>query len=175
METISFMSSLLTFYLKGEVAFEQNYVRLTIPNTILSLIPLGSRNKQISTGQIASVETNFKLRMKDFLVGLIVAFIGLSFFNDTFIGGLIFLIIGVGMCVSAFQTSVVINENSGQNETINFVVIEKAKAEQMAAQVNALISSRMDDTNVARQTDRSIDASASNTAAIIDAIKASKE
>ena len=43
MQPIQYMTSLLTFYLKGEIRQEQNFVNLKKPNTILSLIPLGAK------------------------------------------------------------------------------------------------------------------------------------
>ncbi|MFA5658900.1 MAG: hypothetical protein WC900_06410, partial [Oscillospiraceae bacterium] len=61
MGTITFMTSLLTFYLKGEIKSEQNFIKLKSPNTILSLIPLGAHKETLPTNQIASVETNFCL------------------------------------------------------------------------------------------------------------------
>ena len=43
MQKIEFMTSLLTFYLKGEISTEQNFLTLKVPNTILTLIPLGRK------------------------------------------------------------------------------------------------------------------------------------
>ena len=77
METISFMTSLLTFYLKGEIKQEQNFIRFKVPNTILTFIPLGSVKETVPINQISSVGTSFKLLFKSFLVGVILAFIGL--------------------------------------------------------------------------------------------------
>ena len=45
MNNITYMTGLLTFYLKGNISADQNFVRLKIPNTILSLIPLGAQER----------------------------------------------------------------------------------------------------------------------------------
>ncbi len=34
MEPIEYMTSLLTFYLKGEIKSEQNFINFKVPNTI---------------------------------------------------------------------------------------------------------------------------------------------
>ena len=47
MNNITYMTGLLTLYLKGNISADQNFVRLKIPNTILSLIPLGAQKENI--------------------------------------------------------------------------------------------------------------------------------
>ena len=61
MEKITFMTSLLTFYLKGVISRDKNFIKFRIPNTILGLIPLGSSKKTVAVNQIASVDTDFRL------------------------------------------------------------------------------------------------------------------
>lgn len=60
MEPIEYMTSLLTFYLKGEIKSEQNFINFKVPNTILGLIPLGARTSKLPVNQIASVSTIHK-------------------------------------------------------------------------------------------------------------------
>lgn len=43
MQPITYMTSLFTFYLKGEIKSEQNFISFKVPNTILGLIPLGPK------------------------------------------------------------------------------------------------------------------------------------
>ena len=45
-ENIPFMTSYLTFYLKGHIGIHSDHVDLTIPNTIFGLIPLGKQQSQ---------------------------------------------------------------------------------------------------------------------------------
>lgn len=47
MEAIKYMTSLLTFYIKGEIATEQNFLKIRLPNTVLALIPFGSRKYNV--------------------------------------------------------------------------------------------------------------------------------
>ena len=55
MKAIKYMTSLLTFYIKGEIATEQNFLKIRFPNTVLALIPLGSRKYNVPVAQISSV------------------------------------------------------------------------------------------------------------------------
>ena len=70
MKAIKYMTSLLTFYIKGEIATEQNFLKIRFPNTVLALIPLGSRKYNVPVAQISSVASNFKFDIKSFFVGL---------------------------------------------------------------------------------------------------------
>lgn len=144
MQKIEFMTSLLTFYLKGEISTEQNFLTLKVPNTILTLIPLGRKNDTIPVTQISSVSTDFKLLFKDFLIGFIL------------------LLIGVAMVINSFQTVLTIRTTSGEIKSASILIFEKSKAEQAASMINHIIGSRLDDTNNRvqgdRQTDRMVEA-----------------
>lgn len=58
MQPITYMTSLFTFYLKGEIKSEQNFISFKVPNTILGLIPLGAQTEKFTISQIASTATN---------------------------------------------------------------------------------------------------------------------
>lgn len=158
MEPIKYMTSLLTFYLKGEIRQEQNFVNLKKPNTILSLIPLGAKKDSIPVSQLSSVESNFKLHFGSLLLGLIFAIVGLCLFGKAFIVGLILLLIGANKAITAFETILTIKTTSGDVKEISFLIFEKSKAEEAEKQIRKIISDRLDDTNNRVQTDRIVDA-----------------
>lgn len=166
MESITFMTSLLTFYLKGKISHEQNFIKLSQPNTILTLIPLGSKKETIAISQIASVETSFKLVFKDFLLGVIAFFIGLGVMSDSVFTGLILMLTGAGMVINSFQTLLTINTTAGQTKLLSFLIFEKSKAELAADNINRLVSNRLDDTN----NRNIIAANNANTDRLVDAI-----
>ena len=58
MQPITYMTSLFTFYLQGEIKSEQNFISFKVPNTILGLIPLGAQTEKFTISQIASTATN---------------------------------------------------------------------------------------------------------------------
>jgi hypothetical protein len=158
MEPIKYMSSLLTFYLKGEISGDQNSVTFKTPNTILGLIPLGTQSDKIFVNQIASISTNFQLKFKSLLLGVIVAIVGLCFLKSFFILALILLILGANWIINAFEIYLVLSTTGNKTKQVNFFIFEKAKAELAEQQINALISNRMDDTNTRQQTNRIVDA-----------------
>ncbi|SEN93631.1 hypothetical protein SAMN04488496_1832, partial [Streptococcus equinus] len=85
----SFITSYLTFYLKASVALENNFIKVSNPNTVLKVIPLGAQNKTIPVEQISSVDDSFSLDFKSFVWGIIFAVIGFNMLGSSFIGGLI--------------------------------------------------------------------------------------
>ncbi|MBO6244118.1 MAG: hypothetical protein J6O41_06120 [Clostridia bacterium] len=158
MNTITFITSFLTFYLKGEISQEKNFVKFKIPNTILGLIPLGAHKKTIAVNQIASTDTDFRLLFKNLLIGIVVAIIGLASFSSSALAGLVVLALGVLIVLNSFQTELVVHQTSGQSLIVSFIIFEKSKAEEASEGINNLISTRMDETNTREQTDRVVDA-----------------
>lgn len=156
MEKIEFITSFLTFYLKGQILQEKNFIKFKIPNTILGFIPLGASNKTIPINQISSVDTSFKLLFKNFLIGLVVAIIGLSTIGAGI--GFIILLLGALIILNSFQTILAVNLTSNEQVLISFIIFEKAKAEQAETGINQLIANKLDDTNTREQTDRIVDA-----------------
>ena len=158
MENIKFMTSLLTFYLKGEISVDDKTVKLKNPNTILGLIPLGFYKRSIPVTQISTVEESFKLKFKSFLIGLIITFGGFSCFSSSIGGGIIFSLLGIGILLGSFESILLLSLTSGKTETASFFIFEKNKALQAEELINNTISGRLDDTNVTKNTDRVVDA-----------------
>lgn len=75
MQSIIFITNLLTFYIKGCIATEQNFLKIKYPNTLMRIIPCGSQVYNIPVEQISTVATNFRFSIKDFLGGLIFLYI----------------------------------------------------------------------------------------------------
>lgn len=164
MEPIKYMTSLLTFYLKGEIRQEQNFVNFKKPNTILSFIPLGAKKETIPVNQLSSVESNFKLHFGAFLLGAIITTIGTFLLSASFLLALIIILIGANKVISSFEIVLTIKTTSGDVKNIAFFIFEKSKAELAETQIRQIISDRLDDTNNRIQTDRQTDR-------IVDAIK----
>lgn len=137
---------------------EQSFVNFKKPNTILSLIPLGAKKESIPVSQLSSVESNFKLRFGSLLIGIIIAIFGLCLFSESFVAGLILLLVGVNQAITAFETILTVKTTAGDVKEISFLVFEKSKAEIAEKQIRQIISDRLDDTNNRVQTDRIVDA-----------------
>ena len=158
MQPVQYMTSLLTFYLKGEIQQEQNFVNLKTPNTVLGLIPLGAQKDSIPVSQLSSVESNFKLNFGSLIIGAIIALLGLGMIAESFIASLIIMLAGVNAAITAFETVLTIKTTSGDAKDISFLIFEKQKAELAEKQIKQIVSDRLDDTNNRVQTDRIVEA-----------------
>lgn len=170
MEPIVFMTSVPTFYMKGEISREGNFVKFKIPNTLLVFIPLGASSENIPITQISAVGIRAFFKLSYFLLGLLCGLFGLATTTYAFLFGLILLLLGVILVLSAPQCYLVTDLTSGRVITTSFTVFDRAKAAQAESMINALISERIDDTNVRTHTDRAIDGSKEQTDRIVDAI-----
>ena len=153
---ISFITSYLTFYLKGFVKCDNNFVEISCPNTILKLIPLGSLKKTFPIAQVSSVNSNFKVTLGSLLWGGLIALLGLGTLTSSFFLGLILAAVGVLMVLGSLQTAVYITV-AGNDYLIPIIFLEKAKAEQICSTIQAMIAKRYDDTNVRVHTEKSTD------------------
>ncbi|WP_294828104.1 hypothetical protein [uncultured Gemmiger sp.] len=170
MQPISYMTSLFTFYLKGEIKSEQSFISFKTPNTVLGLIPLGCREERYAVNQIASVVTNSRFR----LGYLVLGFFFMSGMTASPILFPICLLLAINFFVGMFQYNLVLTTTAGQVKIINFLIFDKQKANQAAEQINAMIAGRLDDTNNRQQAERIINANAQQTDRIVDAINSNK-
>lgn len=157
MQPIKYITSLLTFYLKGEIRLEQHFVNLKMPNTILHLIPLGAKKESIPVSHLASVESNFKLHFGSLLLGAILTVAGVILLSES-AAAFILILIGANIVISAFETVLCIKTTAGDIKEISFFIFQKSKANQAEIQIKQLISNRLDDTNNRAQTDRIVNA-----------------
>lgn len=158
MLTIKYITSILTFYLRGEISYDKNFVYLKKPNTILALIPLGAKKETIPVSQLSTVETNFKLSLKRLIIGLIITILGISFLSKEPFKSTIITIIGINNIITAFETILTIQTTSGDQKDISILIFEKAKADKVEGEIRKIISDRLDDTNNRAQTDRIVEA-----------------
>lgn len=159
----SFITSYLTFYLKAKIGLEGSMVKVSNPNTILKLIPLGSSNKTIPINQISSLDDSFKMDIKSFLWGIIFTGFGFNSLGTNFIVGLIIVLYGILTVLSSFQTYLNIYMTSGQSYHLSVVIFEKSKLLTCKETIENIIQKRYEDTNVAVHTEK-------QTNAIVDAL-----
>lgn len=154
----SFIVSYLTFYLKATVVLEGDFVKVSNPNTILKVIPLGTKNKTIPVAQIATVDDSFRLDFKPFIWGVVFTILGFSMMGGSFVGGLVLAAYGVLTVLSSFQTYLTLTFTSGGSYTVNAVVFEKENLLSCKETIEALIQHRYNNTNNTANTDRLIEA-----------------
>ncbi len=164
MESIIILTSLL---FKARIDFEKNFIKISKPNSILGFIPLGSKKITVAINQIASVGSNFKLLLKQFVVGIIETIVSFSLFKEYMGLGFIVLILGIITIINSFQVHINVNTTSGRIYYISAFVFQKSKIAEAEEAINKLIANRMDDTN-----NRKV--SEVQTSAIVNAIKERK-
>ena len=103
MKDIHYITSLLTFYLKGEISSDADFIRFKEPNTILGLIPLGAKNESVAVNQISTVQTNMKMKFGKLILGAFICLLALTSFRESFLLGLILLVIGANNVLDAFE------------------------------------------------------------------------
>lgn len=171
METITFMSSVITFYIKGEISAEQNFVKIKTRNR-LGLIPLNSVEERIPITQISLVGMIIRANSFFCVVGSLLTFVNLLILTEMpSFRCILLILLGIAMIICSLRKCLVIDLTSGRVIRIPFVVFEWDKANRAAALINDLISNRIDDTNVRIHTDRSIDDNREQTDRVVDAIK----
>ena len=171
MQTVEFITSYLTFYLKGKIQVDKNFVKFEIPNTILKLIPLGKASRSLPVNQISSVDDSFKLNFKSLLWGIFFLLLGLGMLGDNTFYGIVISIYAILTILSSFETILLVNSTSGAVTVISFVIFEKAKAIECKDRINLLITGHLSDTNVREQNMKLMDNADKNTEKIIDALK----
>lgn len=163
MQSVTYTASLLTFYLKGEITIEQNFITFKTPHTLLGLIPLGTNAEKIAVDQIASVTSNRRVHLVFLFLSILFwgsAIVGLSDMNRSgSLGALITcLLLGLIFLANAFEYNLVITTSDGLERRMNFLSFEKSKALQLEKALSTMVSNRLNDTNSRQQTDRIIEA-----------------
>jgi hypothetical protein len=137
-----FPFSLTHFFLKTKAALTDKRVAWERPTTILGIIPTGSQRDSIPLNSIASVGTRTALGIWRLLLGIILAILGLASIGNSPLGGLIWLILGVALILSAFQARLTVANNGGQRYSIYVPVTDRTKAQLLADQINTTLAAR---------------------------------
>lgn len=168
MTSYTYMSALLTFYIKGEIQVEETGIDFTIPNTFLKFIPLGTRTKNIPISQISSVDTSFRLNGSTLVTGIILFILGLMTSDaSTALFCLVFLALGIAEIISSLETVLVVNCTGHEGLVIVATVFDKQTIEDAGSAINATLRSRVFDTNFRTHAEASTDR-------IVDAINAAQ-
>lgn len=163
-EKITFMTSYITFYLKGKIGIRNDRVDITIPNTIFGLIPLGSSARTVDVNQIVSPVSNFKANALPLIIGCLLALTGLASIGYDPLLSLVLILIGTFLALNALQTTITITLTSGESIEIPLVIFEKSKADLIREKISQICSTRTYDTNTRVHTEH-------QTSEIINAIK----
>lgn len=123
---IDFSLSLLFFWIKGFISVDQRFVKVLKSNTILGFIPAGKDNQNIPLKNISSTTISSQYKIKPILIGILIVFFSFGMISESFIIGLLFLAIGVGVVGSGLQNTLNI-QRAGADYHVAVPFFEKAK------------------------------------------------
>lgn len=147
-KAVEYITSYLTFYLKGKVEFTRDNIHLQVPNTVLGLIPLGKNQMSINVNHITGATSDFSLKLFSLIIGVLGTLWCLSSLSDNTFIYLIGAIFFANIALNAFQTKVSVLLDSGPAYVITLLIFEKAKAETIKTNIEMMTNARNYDTNV---------------------------
>ncbi|MGE8034596.1 hypothetical protein B1B04_02875 [Lysinibacillus sp. KCTC 33748] len=147
MKKIIFSTSLLFFWVKGAVEIDNRFVKTNLSNTILGFIPAGKDEQNIPLKNISGSMLSSKYNLKAIIIGLFIISLGFSSMDGSLIGGLFWLIIGIGIAGSGIQTILSI-EKSGTPYYISVPFFEKAKIQELNQYIHAALAEDTDKTDL---------------------------
>ena len=137
----SFKFGFIQFLLQTKVVLTNRRLAAERPNVILGLIPIGTNKLSFPLENIASVGSSFEFGLVRFLLGVILAIIGLAVTSET-AGGLIFLLAGVIILMGAFRYSIQVTNNAGQTIILHLIITQIDRARRFTSQVNTTLANR---------------------------------
>lgn len=147
MYSVNFSISLLLFWLKGKVEVDSRFVKINIPNTILGVVPLGSDQQNIPLKNISSATISSRFYFLRIIIGVIIMLLGLGSMGDSFLLGLIFLIIGFAIAGGGIQTTLEI-QRAGNPYQINVPFYEKSKVQELNDAIHSALVADTDKTDL---------------------------
>ncbi|PEA54256.1 hypothetical protein CON64_14165 [Bacillus pseudomycoides] len=147
MKEIGFSISLLFFWVKGKIEVDNRFVKTNLSNTMLGFIPAGKDQQSIPLKNISGAMLSTKYFIKPILLGIFIFFIGLGSLDDSFILGLILLILGIGIAGSGIQTILNI-EKSGTPYLISVPFFEKQKMQLLNDIIHEALTEDTDKTDL---------------------------
>lgn len=157
-KSYTFMTSLLTFYIRGKIDIDDSSVNLVVPNTFLTFIPLGKRSYKKYINHITSVNTSFSLNAKSFFFQLLVTFFGLDVIRNSAAIGIILALLGIMGVISSITYRLVVNDSSGSAIWVRALIFDKQAIINAGADIDRLLTQHVDDTNNAKAADKIVDA-----------------
>lgn len=133
--------NLALFWLRTRMQVTNRRVAFRYPNTILGLIPLGYEERSYPIGAVAGVNTAFKVNVVNLFSWMFTAFFSyFLLFNGSWtrIIPLTMAIIGI---LTAFQSSIRIQNNGGATIEADVSFVDKQALEDFASKANEIIYS----------------------------------
>ena len=130
--TVEVRPSIVLFWLRTKLSVTPKGISGSVPNTILGLIPLGSRDLMYPMKQVSGVQVNTKFSIVSAILGGICLITG-------FFGAIIFLIPAAILIGNAYTAQVIILNTGNGKEVVKATWLDKAILESYANKVRAIL------------------------------------
>ncbi|MCZ3643240.1 zinc ribbon domain-containing protein [Lactobacillus crispatus] len=148
----AFSVSLLAFWVKGSITVDNNFLRINMPNTVcFGLIPAGKVKNSTPLSAVSNVYTSSSYKMANILIGIAIAFAGLSM--GVSMNSIIMIAIGLLVAASGIKTSFCYERN-GIAQTIEVPFFEAHHISELDEELNNMLAAYQDDRNNRMQTEK---------------------
>mgnify|MGYP005984469545 FL=1 len=118
-----FSTSLLMPWIKGTISVDETFLHINVPNTILGLIPSGSRKRKTPISAVSDIYVETRHRIFPMLLGIILALFGFTALSSSVLAGFLMMLIGVLVFGGGIQT-VFTYEAAGSPKSFSFPFYE---------------------------------------------------
>lgn len=114
----TFSTSLLVFWVKGKISIDSRFLKVKVPNTVMGVIPLGSKEDIIPLKTISNIQIDTTYKLAPLIIGGFLAASSVANIFNTGLGGLIFLAIYVAIAGSGIRTTLTFDK-SGSKQVVS--------------------------------------------------------
>jgi len=151
---VELRKSYIPFIPKSKFALTNKRVLGEYINVLLWIIPIGKNLVTYPLNQVSGVRIDTKFELKEFIVGLIVAFVGFSILGSGFAGfsfitlmlfiiiGIIIIALGIIGIIGSFKALLVIQSSAGAAMPLQVIKSDKNKAMEFVNSVNNALAER---------------------------------
>ena len=159
-----FSTSLMYFWIKGLLELDEHFLKINLGNSILfGFVPAGKSSSSIPLNNISAVNMHTSYNIIKIILGPILFVAGISIiFDGNIIIGLLLVIAGINLFDNGFIIMLDVNLHA-DTEYLSVPFFEKNKLLKFKDEIEKSIAKNMDSLNVAKATDRQLEAMAKQT------------
>lgn len=139
-----FLASILAPYLKAQMMCSSSRFVFKVPNSLLGFIPIGSVENTMPIRNIAAVSSTTSFRLGRFVIGLILAIAGFVMFKDSVVGGILCLLLGAALLVTAFPARLNVQNAAGGMTSLEVSIFDKAKLARFTQELQNRVFADLD-------------------------------
>jgi hypothetical protein len=136
----TFVANLILFWLNANYSLTNKRLIGYQPNTLLGLIPLGKAEVVQPLKNIASVSSSTEFHFAKLLIGVILLFVGMGAFGNSFLLGVILIVLGGINLLNCYTSTFIVLNNGGAKVGYNLSILDKSKVDTFVMDVNSAIA-----------------------------------